>query len=46
MHLSLRVTSIRNALRQAMTGVGRPDDPIAMLYLDADRLLLTHYFDA
>ena len=43
--VSLRVTSRGNALMHEMKGDG-PDDPITMLYLDNDRLLLTHFCDA
>ncbi len=46
MHVSLRVTSMGNALMHEMTGAGRPDDPITMLYLDGDHLMLTHYCNA
>ena len=44
--VSLRVTSRGNALMHEMRVSGIPDDPITMFYLDADRLLLTHYCDA
>jgi hypothetical protein len=45
MQVTLRVTSRGNALMHEMKGDG-PDDPITMLYLDQDRLLLTHFCDA
>src|SRR5687767_2466785 len=41
----IRVTSRGNALMHEMTIAGLPDDPITMLYLDGDRLMLTHYCD-
>lgn len=45
-HVSLRVTSMGNAVVHEMTGMDRPDHPLTMLYLDGDRLMLTHYCDA
>jgi len=45
LHVSLRVTSRGNALMHEMSGAG-PDNPITMLHLDGDRLMLTHYCDA
>src|SRR5512140_1573844 len=44
--VTLRVTSMGNALLHEVHVDGRPDDPITMFYLDADRLLLTHYWEA
>src|SRR5438309_5509671 len=52
MQVSLRVTSRGNTLVHEMKEAGTPDDatrydhPVTMLYLDGDRLLLTHYCDA
>lgn len=44
--VSIRVTSRGNAVMHDLTVNGIPDNPITMFYLDADRLLLTHYCDA
>jgi hypothetical protein len=46
MRITLRVTSMGNAVMHEMSGEGRPDDPISMFTVDGDRLLLTHYCDA
>jgi hypothetical protein len=46
MQISLRTTSMGHTLMHEATGVGRPDDPITMIVVDGDRLLLTHYCDA
>jgi hypothetical protein len=45
MHVSLRVTSMGNALIHEMKGDG-PEDPITVFHLDGERLVLTHYCDA
>ncbi len=44
--VSFRVTSMGNVLMHEMRVGSRADDPITMLYLDGDRLTLTHYCDA
>lgn len=51
-HISLRVTSLGNALVHEMQESGTPldpakyDHPVTMFYVDGDRLILTHYCDA
>ena len=46
LNVSLRTTSSGNAILHEVKSEGMKDDPITMLYLDGDRLLLTHYCDA
>jgi hypothetical protein len=46
LQVQLRVTSSGNALLHEMSMPGAPDDPITMLYVNGNRLFLTHYCDA
>lgn len=46
LQVSLRVTSSGNAVLHEMKVPGAPDDPITMLYVNGNRLFLSHYCDA
>jgi hypothetical protein len=44
--VTLRVTSSGNLILHEMKQSNDPDDPVTAIYLDGDRLLMTHYCDA
>ena len=44
--ITIRVTSSGNAILHEGTASGMKDNPITMLYVESDRLLLTHYCDS
>ena len=45
-HVTLRTTSMGNALMHEMRIQGRDDDPITMLYMNDNHLQMTHFCDA
>lgn len=44
--VTLRVTSMGNALQHEVKIEGRPDHPLTVFYMDDEDLVLTHYCDA
>lgn len=44
MQATIRVTSMGNAIVHEMAG-DSPEHPVTMIYLEGDRLLMTHYCD-
>ena len=44
--VTMRVTSMGNALMHEITSPAHPEDPLTIFYLDGDHLVLTHYCDA